>query len=357
MKSKTTLLKAVFIFTALFTMPLTQAQTLVAHYEFNNAVSSSGGTYTDDLTAREATGTKGSDASSVSTTFADFSYVADKDSNAASALRIGLVSSGANSGTNRNFLQGTNNLPASVLGSNSRTYCIWFKVPPVDPGVTGSDTNGGNGGLIDAGVRSHGERFSVLVNSSREINVGVNGWGMTTSTGPAVNDDTWTFAVANYDSVNNETNLYLTEGSDITTVTLNGTPSRTVNTQATPLRIGATAGNLIRAFIGDIADVRVYSGLLTLSQMNQVKNGAVLGVPDVAFAKNELEAFPTVVKDYLTIESTVTGRPQVTLYNLTGKAVKTEFSKKIDMSNLASGLYIVNVRIGKKVGSLKVVKD
>ncbi|WP_299551505.1 LamG-like jellyroll fold domain-containing protein [Seonamhaeicola sp.] len=358
MKTKITFFKTVFLITALFALTILQAQTLVAHYEFNGDLTSSGGTYSDDLTPHSAN-------DGVTTFSPFFTYTNDNNSNSNAAVNIALT--GATSGGNPTedrplHLRGTNNF--SISGGSSRTYAMWIKVPAI------GDNNNGIG-LIDNGITSAGERFTMLLNrvdgnggvTPRAVNVGVNGWGTSGTT--AVAEDVWTFIAMTYlnntdgsPDANGTISVYLTDGADVTTSDFSAEPGQVINTASTPLYIGMSINNFVkRGFIGDMADVRVYEGALSVAQINQVKNGSTLGVEDEGFAENELKVFPNTVTDYLNIKTSVSGRPHITVYDLVGKVVKKDFSEKIDMRDLPSGLYIINVRAGNKAGSLKIIKE
>lgn len=85
-----------------------------------------------------------------------------------------------------------------------------------------------------------------------------------------------------------------------------------------------------------------------------------INLSNETFTKNTLTAYPNPVKDNLNISFTE-NITDVTVYNLLGQKM---FDKninategKIDMSNLASGTYLLKVRSGDTVQTMKVVKE
>ncbi|MRT17088.1 T9SS type A sorting domain-containing protein [Vitellibacter sp. q18] len=85
-------------------------------------------------------------------------------------------------------------------------------------------------------------------------------------------------------------------------------------------------------------------------------NGTI-GTED--FSANGFSVYPNPVKDMLNIKSTA-AVDNVTVYDLLGKVVLQEnpgkISPAINMSNLASGSYLVQVKIGNSSKTVKVLK-
>ncbi|SRX76143.1 T9SS type A sorting domain-containing protein [Aequorivita antarctica] len=86
-------------------------------------------------------------------------------------------------------------------------------------------------------------------------------------------------------------------------------------------------------------------------------NGNILGTND--FAENKFSVYPNPVKDMLNIKSSA-AVDNVTVYDILGKVVLQEnpgtISPAINMSNLASGSYLVKVTIGDSSKTVKVLK-
>ena len=83
----------------------------------------------------------------------------------------------------------------------------------------------------------------------------------------------------------------------------------------------------------------------------------LIGTDD--FAENKFSVYPNPVKDMLNIKSTA-AVDNVTVYDILGKVVLQEnpgkISPAINMSNLASGSYLVKVTIGNSSKTVKVLK-
>jgi len=350
MKNKSTFLKTpVSLIITLLLFFSTQAQNLVAYYEFNGNYNSSGGSYTDTLTEAERL-TKTTYQALQNTS--PFSFSNNNNPVSSTSLVVNLYDYDNNTETtplNRAFLVGSNNIGESVTGGNSRTFTAWFKIPD----------NAGNEehAILNIGTKAPGKRFTILVLDDNTINSGFDGYGIESIT--PVNDDTWTFIAVSYNADTNTIAQYITEGSDIVNsdnseVVGNGI---TVNTDNTPLFVGTTTSNFSKSFVGELADVRLYSGALTLSEINSVKDGGnTLNTPDISFLDDELKIYKTNDSNNVIIETTLPNRPHTTVYASNGKIVKKEFSKTINIQDLSSGLYIANIRIGNKVKSFKFIK-
>ena len=87
------------------------------------------------------------------------------------------------------------------------------------------------------------------------------------------------------------------------------------------------------------------------------KGDITLGVND--FSADKFSVYPNPVTDVLNIVSKV-AVDNVTVYDILGKVVLQEnpgkISPAINMSNLASGAYLVKVTIGNSSKTVKVIK-
>ena len=85
-----------------------------------------------------------------------------------------------------------------------------------------------------------------------------------------------------------------------------------------------------------------------------------INLSNETFTKNTLTAYPNPVKNNLNIRYTESIK-DVTVYNLLGQQMFTKninaTEGQIDMSNLASGTYLVKVNSGDKVQTMKVIKE
>ena len=83
----------------------------------------------------------------------------------------------------------------------------------------------------------------------------------------------------------------------------------------------------------------------------------LLGVED--FSASKFSVYPNPVTDVLNVKSAASV-DNITVYDLLGKVVLQEnpgkISPAINMSNLASGAYLVKVTIGNSSKTVKVIK-
>ncbi len=86
-----------------------------------------------------------------------------------------------------------------------------------------------------------------------------------------------------------------------------------------------------------------------------------VGVNDATFGADELMVYPTLVSDYLTITSTLQEGLEISVYNISGAAVSSTFSKEstsqVNMSGLPNGIYIVKVKAGNKISNTRIIKN
>ena len=103
----------------------------------------------------------------------------------------------------------------------------------------------------------------------------------------------------------------------------------------------------------------IYNGEVIDTCSFVVKVEEKLGTADNT-KDNGLQYYPNPVVDNLTIKMNGDTIDNITIYNFAGSVVKSENTKakmaNIDMRNLSSGVYIVNVRTSSNVKSFKVIK-
>lgn len=331
MKTKITFLKATFLVAGLFIASSVSAQTLEAHYKFDG-----------DLT----------DASGNSRTLYINGWTLDTDIafNGGVAVKVGthgLDATTIDNGTSLGSFLRTEDgsgapvaAPASLTGNSARTITAWIKI---------SDATSARA-IAGLGSTANNERFDLLVKTGGNIRCEKAGSGFE---GTSVADGFWNFVAVTYDQA--AAKLYVSTGPSA--VTEAGTTAwMNIATTATGPIMVANGAQSNRSLFGGIDDVRFYSGALTKTQLEDIMGGGTLGVNDIAFGADELKAYPNAVTDFLNIETSVSENLEITIYNTLGKLVDRTNGTRVDMSDLSSGLYIVNVRAGAKVASLKIFK-
>lgn len=151
-------------------------------------------------------------------------------------------------------------LPTSTsLSSTAGSVSLWFKAPPVSaPGIMfyGSPETNGDGFGSQNELHLHllgNGRLGFYVRGSTNVNI----------SGPAaVDDNQWHHAAATWD-VNGNAVLYL-DGVAVATAAHDAN----VFPFSASMRIGAPKLPAVRAFVGDLDQVRVFDGPLTAGQIS-----------------------------------------------------------------------------------------
>ena len=71
--------------------------------------------------------------------------------------------------------------------------------------------------------------------------------------------------------------------------------------------------------------------------------------------KFEIKIYPTWVENFINIE-TDSQLIEVNIFDISGKLMVNSKEKKIDLSNLQTGVYVVNVKTKQGIHSKKIVK-
>ena len=208
-------------------------------------------------------------------------------------------------------------------GSNSRTISVWVKSNVLNANFNyvfhyGNSANG-NGFLFKP-------TQSVFFAGSGGNNV------VTTSYSNA----TWCHYVCTYDGAISK--IYK-DGVLISTAA--GTWNTTNNSNI--FKLGLTEDGSVGYFNGAIDDLKIYNYTLSQAEVTSLYNNNALSVSD--FSQNNLQVvlYPNPVKDVLNIESE-TELKSVEIYNIQGQKVKNSNQKQTNVSDLASGIYMVRIQ-------------
>ncbi|GAA3561845.1 LamG-like jellyroll fold domain-containing protein [Snuella lapsa] len=240
-----------------------------------------------------------------------------------------------------------------INGNNARTVTAWVNLRV-----------GGNRRTIASwGINSSGKMFNVMIEGGK---IRVEGGTCSILSDGVATNSVWHHIAVTFDPTTDGAKLSSCKmyiDGELQAIGSSYNPSTVLNTDSgtNDLRIGEAVYGTTHFYRGALNDIRIYSKALTSSEVTNVMSGATLGVNDVTFSANELKAYPTVVKDYLMIETNVNQTLDIVVYNLLGKVVNKINSKQsvteINMDDLASGVYIVKVRSGLKVSGIKVIKE
>ncbi len=178
-----------------------------------------------------------------------------------------------------------------------------------------------------------------------------------------INDGSWHHIVVTFDPTDDHNGIAGTTGNTRFYIDgvlqTNSAHATTVDTVLDKLQLGVT-GNDAGKFIGQLSDVRVYSGVLDATQITTIMSGGTLSIKESGFSKSELSLSSTVISDFLNIKSSLNDELNVQVFNLLGEPVRVlksnEAEVKVDMQSLSSGLYIIKVSSNSITGSYKVIK-
>lgn len=100
---------------------------------------------------------------------------------------------------------------------------------------------------------------------------------------------------------------------------------------------------------------RNYSGGATSSIDNLVVTAGIVSIKDNNI--EGLQVFPNPASNVVNITSSLTGVKEVTIFNMLGKKVlETSTNETVNISDLTSGVYIMNISQDGKTASRKLVK-
>ena len=330
MKTKITFLETTFIAVMLFTTSLAiNAQDALLRYTFENVITNGG------------------------TAGAAGDLIISPDVTGSAVYTPGLSGLGqAYQGDGNNSLETS---WGDITGHQPRTITAWVK----------TNTDGTAKTIVTLGSRpkkgANGMKFFFGVDPNNKLKIGITGDSFTHST--SLTEDVWTFVVVTHDGSESigmtGTTLYVDTAAEVGNTTKTVIVN-TVNLDPVRTLIGSQwkKNNINYNFTtAAMDDIRVFDYVLTPAQLETVKTGGTLGVKDIAFSPNELKAFPNSVKDFLNIETSVTKKLEVTVYDIYGKLLKRSYGKHVDMRGLSSGVYILKVRAGAKVASVKIIKE
>ena len=274
----------------------------IANYPFDNSLNNAGGS---------------NPFSTPNTTF-----VADRNSQVTSAVRIGSTT-----------VSSTATIPNLPRGTTERTLSIWHKKPTHATAI-GLFAYGTNPSLTTFGIY-------LLANGNYVFQGSVTDVTFPSSSTLA---NTWVHTVVTYNS--GVVKLY-NNGAFVASANLN------LNTGSSTFKLGGNQA------IVEFDDLQIYNYELSLSQISEIYTNNALSSSN--FSKNNLKVslYPNPVRDILNIETeTETEIKSVEIYNLQGQKIKTALSKQVNVSDLASGIYMVRIEdTNNAVETKRIVKE
>lgn len=243
---------------------------------------------------------------------ANTSFTTDRHSNPIGAINIGYIGSTAT----------ISNLP---YGNAERSVSVWVKLYNYD---TGSFINP----VFYYGTLSNDNMFGGTVDYGETSIFGFNNNYTVTTTNNLL---TWYHYVYVYDGT---TAKIYKDG------VLLGSQAKSWNTinDNNLFRIGTSFAGA-GSFSGVIDDLKIYNYALEQADITSLYTNNALSSSN--FTQNNLEValYPNPVRDILNIE-TVLDIQSVEIFNIQGQKVLTSNQKQINVSGLATGMYVVRIQ-------------
>jgi hypothetical protein len=257
------------------------------------------------------------------TPFADIpgttSFVADRNAIASKALQ---VIGNTNNGTFCNA--------SAPTGNNPRTISFWYKTP----------SHSGFKSLFSYGTAAQYQTFGAYFGANG--NIILQGYSYDHDFGGSYSLNTWRHLVITFDGT--DAKLYMNG-------TLVGTISRPLlNTgAATNFRIG---NNTIAM---QFDDLKIFNYALDQADITSLYTNNTLSSSDFNQNNLQVKLYPSPVRDILNIETELDIQ-SIEIYNIQGQKVLVSNQKQINVSDLASGIYMVRIQdVDNNIATKKII--
>lgn len=219
-----------------------------------------------------------------------------------------------------------------------RTVSVWAKVNAHNSAFPFHNT------IFSYGAFSNSNAFGCSITDGSTMVLGYNNNYTALSTN---NLATWDHYVCAYDGTNAKVykNSILLGSQAMVWNTINNSDV---------FRIGIGVGGEFW-FNGALDDLKIYNYALSQTEITNLYNNNTLSSSD--FNQNNLEVslYPNPVRDILNIE-TVTKLKSIEIYTIQGQKVLESNQKQINVSNLASGIYLVRTQdVDNNIATKKVI--
>ena len=293
---------------AVYTFTTLPTASLLYHFEFNNSYDASVGSGT--FSCQTLPGFTGNGTSP----------------NA--AVNINVPNS-----TGRDAVTLSANLPNLPVGAAPRS--IAFRVLFNQPTVSATENY-----VFSYGTGANTQNYSFYRLNNQAFSV-VNSWGIGNDKGfsLATNDGTWYSYVVMFDGTN--TTLYR-DGVQVTPTGTNSVNSHNVNTVGTTMFLGRSQASNFGQGTHRLDDLKIYSGILTQAEITALSQSTLTNTNFTTTDFN-VKIYPNPASDIVNIE-TENELQSVEIYSLQGQKVLSSTLNAINISNLASGVYMVRMQ-------------
>ncbi|MFC2110265.1 LamG-like jellyroll fold domain-containing protein [Bacteroidota bacterium] len=248
--------------------------------------------------------------------------------------------------------------------TNERTVTAWIK----------TSTSNSRKTIISWGTNASGKMFNIMVENG---NVRIEGGDCNVQNDDSnvtrLDNDTWRHIAVTYNAADGDKMsdikiyidgiYYANQPDSGDSYNSEGTVLDTDN-ETNGILIGAANYNTNYYWRGDLDDVRLYSKALSASEIVDVMNASALSLNSIKKNKNKYVAYPNPVDTLLTINSEDFFSKSLNFktFDMNGSSIKLKHYRlshskiQIDMSDLSSGIYFVNLNDDKNKPTFKVIK-
>lgn len=247
------------------------------------------------------------------------SFVPDRNGVANSALNVSVS---------------INKTSASLIapsGLNPRSVSIWYK----------AGQNAGSPGVFSYGAPIQYQTFGMYLGS--DGSPVFQGYAYDTGFAAPAAAGIWHHAVVVFDGTN--------MGIYIDGVLRGSAPRTSLNT---PSGTAFYLGNSVNMTYDDL---KIYTRALTASEVSNLYTNNTLSTPNFSQNNLEVKVYPNPVSNILNIE-TKTEIKSVEIFNLQGQKVFSTNQKQVNISDLASGVYMVRIEdTNNAVETKRILKE
>ena len=233
-------------------------------------------------------------------------------------------------------------IPNIPLNSDPRTISVWVKMSAFQISPNNSFVFGYGGVTTSA---AYGFAFQSSAGFIIANNFGWNNDATTIVTNPV---STWHHIATVYDGTTAK--IYF----DGTLVSSLAKSWATSGTNANYFRIGQST-NGTNTFNGVVDDLKIYNRALTAAEISSLHATNTLSTYNFNQNNLEVKLYPNPVRDILNIEIE-NDIQSIEIYNIQGQKVLSSNQKQINVSDLATGMYMVRIQdIDNKIATKKIV--
>lgn len=238
-------------------------------------------------------------------TVANTNYVADRNGNVNSALKINTNVSGSQAV-----------IPMLPTSNASRSFSLWYK--------TSANLNAN---IFTYGTACEDCNFGTYLGENG--NPVFQSYISDTDFGGNYAVNTWHHIVVTYNGT--QVKMYMNG------VLLGTQAYNLITGNNFAFRLGGNASTLT------VDDLRIFERAITDTEASNLYNYNSLATEDFSSNNNSIKLYPNPVKDILNIETALEVK-SVEIYTIQGQKVMSSTEKQINVSHLASGIYLVKTQ-------------